>query len=485
MSYWIEGALVPSADLPIEPFGHQPNRYTAVDVAIAAGAIAAITPTETQPCSAGAERVDGRDKLLLPGWVNAHTHSPEMWTRGWIPPLPLELWLAELYAHPLRDTEQVYLAALLTALETLQSGGTTVVDHLVLLPGRELESIAAADRAYRNIGIRAYIAPLIQDEPFEYSLPGGRGLEVQSIAPSTREVLQWLATAVEQFHRPAEGISIVLAPTGIQLCSEDLLEGCVALSQAQGLCRHSHLLETKAQALLAAEKYGMTAVDYLATVGFLGPETSLAHCVWLSDRDTEIVAESGTTVVHNPLSNLRLGSGIAPILNYVRQGVNVSFGCDGAASNDGQNLLEVLKIGSMLHNVTDFEYRHWLSPQQVSRMASQGGAKGLNTDAFGRLAVGQEADLMLFDLQQSELLPPTDPLGQLIWGRPSQPVHSAWVRGKQIIAAGQMLTIEVDYLKDRLLDYPDWLTNRSEGMRDRLERHYRRVMGLSDGDTPC
>ncbi|WP_017324488.1 amidohydrolase [Synechococcus sp. PCC 7336] len=477
MNYWIRSARVP-VETATGEYG-TPCQYETVDVGIADRHIAAIQPASSQAPPAGSTVIDAADRLLLPGWVNAHTHSMEMWTRGLIPPLPLELWLAELYTHPIQEVEQIYLAALLTAVETLTSGGTTVVDHLVLIPGHEIESLAAADRAYRATGIRAYIAPLLQDEPFEYSLPGGRTLE-PSAAMLTTDVLALMEEIVQTFHHPEEGMQIAIAPTGIQLCSDDLFQGCAALSDRHNLCRHGHLLETLAQVKLAREKLGRSAVEHLADLSWLGPTTSMAHCVWLSDRDIELMAETGTTAIHNPLSNLRLGSGIAPLLKLRERGVNVSFGCDGAASNDGQSLFEVLKIGSMLHNITDFDYRHWISPQQVCQMASAGGARGLNCDRFGQLAVGQEADLVLYRPDDLSLLPATDPLGQLIWGRPGDVVDSVWVRGRRILRNGRVLGVDRTELMQKLRSYDGWLgvPDRDSTRRDRLEKLYRSAMDL-------
>ena len=473
MDYWLSNCQVP--DL------YQSGHYRSLDVSIIDGRIDGITPTGTKAAPAGVEVVRGKDKLLLPGWVNAHTHSMEMWTRGLIPPLPLELWLAELYAHPLNEVEQIYLAAALTAVETLLSGGTAVVDHLVPLPGQELDSIAAASRAYQEAGIRAYIVPLLQDEPFEYSIPGGRALEPLLQPMPTAEVLELMEAAVNQFHCPDKGIEIGVGPTGIQLCTDALFTGCAELSDRYNLIRHGHLLETQAQVKIAQVKYGTTAVEHLAKLEWLGPRTSLAHCVWLDDRDIELMADSGTTVVHNPLSNLRLGSGVAPLLRYRERGVNVSFGCDGAASNDGQSMFEVLKIGSMLHNTTNFDYRQWISPQEACRMASQGGALGVNSRVFGQLKVGQQADLVLYNLNDLSLFPAADPLGQLVWGRPGQVVDSVWVRGQRVVADGQPAHIDLLHLTDRLRSYHDWLAARPpfpSEMRLKFESIYRQTMDL-------
>jgi 5-methylthioadenosine/S-adenosylhomocysteine deaminase len=472
VDFTIENVLIAASD-----------DYATVDVQIVDGRIAAISPNLQVIGTA----IDGKNKLLLPGFFNAHTHSSEMWQRGIMSVFPLELWLAELYDFAPLDPEQVYLGALGTAVETLLSGGTSVVDHLVLIPGLELETIAIAVRAYREVGIRAFIAPLIQDESLTAGIPSGESAQThEPYFRSTAATLEIIEEAVRQFHRPDEGVSILVAPTGIQLCTDALFEGCIELSDRYNLCRHSHLLETKAQEKLAQEKYGCTAVEHLKRIGFLSDvynglrqRTTLAHCVWLNDADIAILAETQSTVVHNPLSNLRLGSGIAPILKYRQAGINVTFGCDGASSNDSQDLLEAIKIGSILHNVTDSDYQHWITPRQAVEMASLGGAKGLNiADKLGSLTVGKQADLVLYDLTNLSLLPRTDPIGLLVLGRPTNVVDSIWVNGKQIVADGKVTTINVDQLRQELFNRSQWETKRKSETVAQIEAHYRTVMGL-------
>ncbi len=467
MSFTIQNVLIPDD-----------QGYKTVDVQIQADRITAIAPN----LPAVGTVIDGSHQLLLPGFVNAHTHSSEMWQRGIIPPSPLELWIAELYEFTPLDPEQAYLSAVGTAVETLMTGGTSVVDHLVLIPGQELETIAAAERGYRDVGIRAFIAPLIQDEALSAGIPtGGDEVKHSSYQATTEAMLDLLQTAVEKFHRPDEGVEIMVAPTGIQLCSDALFAGCIELSDRYNLNRHAHLLETKAQQLLAQEKYGCSAVQHLQEIGFLSPKTSLAHCVWLDDHDIEIMAETRSTVVHNPLSNLRLGSGIAPILKYRQAGVNVSFGCDGSASNDSQDLLEAIKMGSILHNVTDFDYLHWITPRQAVEMASLGGATGLNrADQFGSLEVGKKADLVLYNLKSLSLLPRTDPIGLLILGRPVNVVSYAWVNGKQVISDHEICNVSVNDLAEKLFDQSEWNPKRKSAAVAQTEARYRSVMGLPE-----
>jgi cytosine/adenosine deaminase-related metal-dependent hydrolase len=454
--------------------------YRTVDVRLEGEKIVAIAPFLPPQGTL----IDGRNKLLLPGFVNAHTHSSEMWQRGLIAPLPLELWLAELHDTSPTEPEQIYLSALGTAVETLLTGGTTVVDHLAMIPGREDESIEAAVRGYREAGIRAFVGPLIQDQSLETGMPIGQRHTPKTDPQVTAEVLAMMERAIAAHHDPAHGISIMTAPTGMQLCSDALFEGCIELSDRHSLCRHTHLLETKAQQMLALEKYGYSAVEHLKRIGFLGARTSLAHCVWLTDADIPFLADTQSTVVHNPLSNLRLGSGIAPLFKYREAGVNVTFGCDGAASNDSQDMLEAIKIGSILHCPTDFEYRRWITPRDAIQMASLGGVTGLGLgDQLGAIAEGKTADLVLYDLTDLSLLPRTDPIGLLVLGRPNQVVHHAWVNGKTVVADGKMATVDVAHLKQKLSEHSQWdvvsaATPRPRHALHRMEPQYRQVMGL-------
>jgi cytosine/adenosine deaminase-related metal-dependent hydrolase len=466
MSFTIQNVLIPIED-----------GYNTIDVQI----------TDDQIAQIGANlpilgtAIDGRNKLLLPGFVNAHTHSSELWQRGMIPPVPLELWIAELYEFAPLEPEQIYLSAIATAVETLLSGGTSVVDHLVLIPGKELESVAAAVRAYQEVGIRAFVGPLIQDEDLSAGIPTGLSQHVgcKSTTEATEAILELMQEVVSRFHRPEDGVDILVAPTGIQLCSDALFEGCIELSDHYTLCRHAHLLETKAQQLLAQEKYGCSAVQHLKDLGFLSSRTSLAHCVWLDDAEIEILAETRSTVVHNPLSNLRLGSGIAPILKYLQAGINVSFGCDGSASNDSQDLLEAIKMGSILHNVTDFDYQNWMTPRRSIELASLGGAIGLNLgDQLGSLTVGKKADLVMYDLTDLSLLPRTDPIGLLVLGRPMNVVSHAWVNGRLVISDHEMCNVNVNNLKQKLFHQSEWNTKRKSPVVAEAEARYRSVMNL-------
>eukprot|EP00741_Cyanophora_paradoxa_P008964 tig00001415_g8677.t1 len=531
---WVPTALL-AEDLPWKPQADE--AYVQVDVEVLpTGKLGKITRHSGDPVASALECIDGANHLLLPGFVNAHTHSSEMWQRGNIAPLPLELWLEELYSIDI-GVEHVYLAALGTAVETLLSGGTSVMDHISLVPGKEMESLRAAFKAYEEVGIRAFVGPLVYDEPISHGLPrtrvetfeplakvarvesppaaggaGGAGREgkgqeavaeaeaalaghgnpvgfCETGSEATGKVLALMERAVAELHRPERALNVAVAPTGIQLCSDALFRGLADLSSRHGLVRHVHFLETRIQRHRAAEKYGgRTAGQHLLEIGFLDERTTCAHSIWLQEADIECLARSGATAVHNPLSNLRLGSGVSPVLELVRRGVNVTFGCDGSASNDSQDMLEAIKMGTILHNLTRADYAEWLGPYDALRMACRGGARALALADGGVLGEGRLADVVLYDLTDLSMLPLGDPVGQLLLGRPAREVvRHVFVNGRHVVRKGAVLGCDVARLRRDLMARSELLTRRRPRATagNARERHYRDVMGLPPLRQPC
>ncbi len=454
----------------------QDDTLQTVDVLLADAHICAVAPAGTLPVESHDQFISGQDKLLLPGFVNGHTHSSQVWQRGMIPQLPLELWLANVFDSTPQQLEQFYWSAVSTAVDTLLSGGTCLMDHAYLIPGQEMETVETLVRAYQTVGIRAVIAPLIQDMPFAAGFPAGCLLPQAASPKSADQQLALMEALIAEFHNPSQGIYMGLGPTGFHRCSDTLLQGCGELSDRHQLCYHTHLLETRAQQRLAQERYGISAVQHLHNLGCLSPRTSLAHGVWIDDADIELLATIGATLVHNPVSNLRLGSGLAPVLKCLQAGLNVSFGCDGAASNDAQNLLEAIKLGTMLHTVSDNDYENWLTPKQALTMATVGGAKGVTLgDRTGTITVGMEADLVLYNLNHPSMLPCTNPLQLLVLGRPTEVVESVWIRGRQIVEQGRVLTIDTDVLYQALRQY-SLDPACAQFQHHPVESHYREVM---------
>ena len=247
--------------------------------------IETVAPPGTVPVAGHEAVILGENKLLLPGFVNGHTHSYQVWQRGLIPQLPLELWLADLIDSSPQQLDQYYWGAVSTAVDTLLSGGTCIMDHCYVAPGQEHDIVDALVRGYKAVGIRAVIAPMTQDMPFVTGLPGGCTLPHEPSSEQASDILAMMASLVKAFHQPEAGIYIGMGPTGFHRCSDELLQGCEEISRRHGLCYHTHLLETRAQKRLAYERYGTSAVKHLHQLGCLTPRTSIAHGVWIEDDD--------------------------------------------------------------------------------------------------------------------------------------------------------------------------------------------------------
>lgn len=260
--------------------------------------------------------------------------------------------------------------------------------------------------------------------------------------------------------------------------------------------RFFSVLETRAQCLMAKQYFPSgSAVKHLRDMGFLDKGlrgTSLAHTVWLTEEEMEIVADCGGVCVHNPLSNLRLGSGIFPLSLASKKGVTVAMGIDGSCSSDGQDMLEALKIGTMLTAVTDADFREWCTAKHMAlTLASKNGyaAVGLDGQA-GEIKVGMDADVTLWDLTSLALLPRTDPVNLLILGSRTQApgagstLHSSWVQGRRVVRDGSPTGVDLESLRATLMKaVPEYrsslITDPSrDPMTAAAEREYRAAMCL-------
>src|SRR5438876_1991262 len=356
------------------------GEFRRTDIAIEGGRIASVGDGAT-----GAEVVYCSRFAVVPGIVNAHNHSNENWFRGRFDNLPLEPWMLfsyPVFANPVQTDREIYVRTLLGGIEMIRSGATCVVDYVYELAGWTEESIGAVARAYRDLGLRAVIVIGMSDRSYDEVVV----LDLNLVLPELRERFgtdrlppwpEWETFsrfAVENYHRPDEGISIGLGPSGPQRCTDAMLCGCAALADELGVPIHIHVLETRMQAVSGQRMYGKTLPEHMAAIGFLGPRVSFEHGIWLTDHDIELVRDAGVTIVHNPVSNMKLGSGICPVPTLLRRGVNVALGTDGMSSNDGNDMYAALKSAGLLHKLWETDYQEWLGAREAWQMATAGGA---------------------------------------------------------------------------------------------------------------
>jgi 5-methylthioadenosine/S-adenosylhomocysteine deaminase len=417
------------------------------DVFVDGGRLAASAP-------GGAERVDCARLLVVPGMINAHNHSNENWFRGMWDNLPLEPWMLFSYpalAAPAQSPDEIYLRTVLGAIEQLRSGATCVVDFIYELDGFTTESLDAVVRAYRDTGLRALIALGIGDRAYHETVILEEGLVTadlisrleQDKPPTWDEWERFCCEAVSRFHRPDEGISIGLGPSGPQRCTDEMLAGCAALADELDLVIHIHVLETRMQAVSGQRMYGKTLVEHMDSVGFLSPRVNFAHGIWLTPGDIELVRDRGVTIAHNPASNLKLGSGLAAVPRLLAEGVNVALGTDGMSSNDGLDMFASLKLASLVHKLWGIDYEQWLGAKEAWQLATIGGAVAAGDAAgLGCIEPGRRADLVLLDLDSHVFTPLNDPLRQLAFGSSTLAVDSVLVGGEWRVRGGKLTGLD-------------------------------------------
>ncbi|MCW5773171.1 MAG: amidohydrolase [Rhodospirillaceae bacterium] len=438
------------------------TRHDRADVVVEGDRIVAVGPDAGAAyADAAAERIDAGDAVVMPGLVNAHLHSNEGFEQGAYDNLPLEPWLLQSYppfGFPLLEEEDYYLRTMMAALQSIRSGVTTVQDDYVHMPGTP-EAQDAAIQAYVDAGLRAWVTVDLWDIGLLDCLPYAREMipadlqrEILALPPtSTAAQLDLFRRHFEKWHGREGRIRIVIAPCGAQRCSRDMLREIARLSESLDIPIHSHTLETRLQAVQARQQWGKTAIEYLDEMGLLTPRLAIVHGIWLSDRDIAMLAERECSVVHNPLSNLKLGSGVCPVRKLLDAGVNVALGTDGLATSDTADLIEAIRAASLMHKLGTHDFRAWVSAAEVFRMATRGGARSsLMEREVGSLEPGKKADIILLDRAAPGLIPLNDPVRQLAFSVTSEAVTTTIVGGRVLMRDRRILSFDEAAMRARI-----------------------------------
>jgi guanine deaminase len=404
------------------------------DIRIAEGRIVEVGPRLTPD---GEEEIDGREHIAMPGLINAHTHSGQSLDRGTSLNLPLDLWMVwSIYGGVAQSPEDAYTTAASGALEMLRSGCTSVLDQ-VYIPAEDFAAHASAVMAaYEDLGIRAAVAPMVQDRDFLESLhlqETSSGEALVQITPNyePKLLIECLRGFLDAWQSKSETLLPMLGPTAPQRCSDEFLVLVADLARERQVRVHTHLLETKTQRLVGGRRYGRSLVDHIEALGYLTSRTSFAHGVWLTPQEYRKVGASGATIVHNPVSNMRCGSGVMPLQYLLREQVPVALGSDGAASNDTQNMLEVLKAASLLHTLYG-DFRDWPQPEDLWRACLLGGAAALG-EPLGRIAVGSAADIVLLRSERFALSSRPHLVAALVNSEHGESVDTVVVGGRVVV----------------------------------------------------
>ncbi len=414
--------MLASALIPMDPPGVViRDGYVAVE----GGRIVSVGRRSSMPPISAEEVVDGRGRVALPGLVNAHTHVAMTLLRGLAPDRPLDEWLREVWrAEAEMGPDEVLAGARLGIMEMLLSGTTTFSDMYF-----HEESVA---EAALESGIRAVLSYGMIDAPGWERDPDKTDREL-------REAIRFM----EEWHMAAGGrIRAAVGPHAPYTCSEHLLRASADLARSRGLRLHIHLSETRREVEEVVERVGRRPPSYLDSLGFLGPNVMAAHGVWLDREEISLLASRGVSVVHCPASNLKLASGIAPVAEMLREGVNVALGTDGPASNDSLDMFREMRLAALLQRGARLDSRA-LTSWDALRMATVNGARALGLDGeIGTLETGKRADVILVDLRRPHLSTHSDLASALVFSATGSDVDTVIVDGRVVVRAGRVTTMD-------------------------------------------
>lgn len=412
------------------------------------GFIAQVGATQELPASAD-QVLDLTGHIVLPGLVNTHHHFYQTLTRA-VPDAQnanLFNWLRTLYPIWARMTPDDIRISTQTALAELAlSGCTTASDHLYLFPnGSRLDDEIDAASA---VGIRLYASR------GSMSLGESKGgLPPDSVVDSEEHILEDCERLIKKYHdaKPGSMVQIVLAPCSPFSVTSELMKESAVLARKHGVHLHTHLAETQDEEEFCLQKLGHRPVEYMQVVDWVGKDVWYAHSVHVSKKEIEVYAREGCGVAHCPSSNMRLASGIAPLMEYIKAGVNVGLGVDGSASNDGSHLLAearqamlLARLGAGLKGASlSSTGSEILTARQALELATRGGAAVLGRTDIGSLEVGKCADFVAIDLNRLDYAGALhDPTAALVFCQP-QGVDYNFVHGKAVVEHGELLGLDL------------------------------------------
>lgn len=370
--------------------------------------------------------IDASNHIIMPGFVNAHTHLAMTLMRGIADDLPLKKWLNEVI-FPIEDKltkEDVYYGTLLALIESIRTGTTTITDFYFYED--------AAFKAIKESGMRANIG-------FSYASK-----------PHMNNLILTRAKNFFDKHNNSEDerIMVSLAPHSPYTCNLKLLKETSILAQKLGAVVQIHLHETKKEVDDYIKKYGKTPIEKLEEIGFFNVKVNAAHCVWMNENDIKILKKNNVGVTVNPQSNLKLASGIPDIARLIRNGITVSVGTDGAASNNNLALLEDMRLTSLLAKGVSLNPSE-LNAFETLRLATVNGAENLGFNNVGLIKEGFKADLILIDTTKANLMPLTDPYSLVAYSMYPEDVDTVIINGKIVMENKKILTINESFVKEK------------------------------------
>ena len=446
-----------------------PDRVAPADVAVRGDRIIRVQPPGS-PAGDDIRIVDATGCLVTPGFVNTHSHSYGELCRHSGAELPLEPWMNHALAGTLnRATDEIAVSSAVHAIEAVRTGTTTVVDHI----GGDIASLIAVTDAYAAVGIRSRIAPMIGDLRLPSTVgiaewPTTAGADSPMFDTRTARELIAATLALRESVRGGLLTDVLLGPSAPQRVSPEMWQALAEQRAGSDLRVHTHLLETRLQAALPAPG-GAGWVAYLDSLGLLDEGFSAAHGVWLGPDDIELLAHRGVTLVHNPQSNLQLGSGIAELTRWRRTGVRVALGTDSVNCGGSMDMLNSMRLAALLHRPGNADPDTWETPASVLRMATEAGARALGIPA-GRIEVSALADLAIFEMRGSVWATSQDPIAALVLDSYDHRARSVVIGGAVVLENDQVLGVDEPALLEAVAPARAALRTRNASMLDVAER---------------
>jgi len=373
--------------------------------------------------------IDASGKLVLPGFVQTHVHLCQTLMRGAADDLSLLDWLKHRIwpLEAAHDSASLRVSAQLGLAELIRGGTTTVLT---------METVHDTDVVFEEAehsGIRARIGKCLMN--------AGQGVPKRLIQPA-RNALAECETLHRRWHGASEGrLGLALAPRFILSCTEKLLRDADALASSLGLLIHTHASENRDEVRQVRRLTGKGNIEAFHTFGLLHERLCVAHCVWVTEKERRLLRETGTRVLHCPSSNLKLGSGIAPVWKMLQSGTSVSLGADGAPCNNNLDMFQEMRLAALLQKA--LHGPEAMPATRVLRMATLGGAEALGlNDEIGSLEVGKRADVIVANLENLHCSPAIDPVTTLVYSAKSTDVDTCIVDGRILMKGGELVTLD-------------------------------------------
>jgi 5-methylthioadenosine/S-adenosylhomocysteine deaminase len=448
-------------DVHVFELDSESGMSSATDVLVVDDRIAAIGPDATKKSLHDTRVIQASGKLLMPGLINGHFHSTVNHMKGRLDSLPLEIFM--LYESPALEAlmptpREAYLRTQLACVEMLRAGVTAVQDDAFFVPRPTPEIIDAVMQAYADCGIRATVAldesnvAELDKLPFLAELlpPELRSELATPHGSGTIDLLACYRHLIQRWDGAEQGrLRAAVSCSAPQRVSVDYFEALEDLSRSNDLPFYAHMLETKLQRVLGHERFGgRSLIRYVADLGLLSPRMNVIHAIWVDDEDLDLIADAGAVIAHNPISNLRLGSGVMPFRRIRDRHIPICLGTDEAIADDSVNMWAVAKMTGLIHNIAGPDYDTWPRATEILDCLLRGGARAMGRpDDLGAVAPGRLADLTLVDLDTLAFTPLNALHRQLVYCETGNSVVATMVAGRMIFEAGRVTTLDEPTLR--------------------------------------